>query len=60
MNAVILLKRLNSNLLNMLLGLISVVLFVAVVLVLLVPYGIIKLLACHTPIGRVWMPTALS
>lgn len=60
MKSVILLKRLNSSTLNLLLGVISVALFVAVVALLIVPYSLVKLLACHTPVGRVPIPVSLA
>ena len=60
MKSIILLKRLNSSSLNLILGIVSVVLFAVVVALLIIPYSVVKLLACHTPIGRVPIPVSLS
>lgn len=60
MKSILLLKRLNSSRLNLLLGVISVTLFVVVIALLIIPYSLIKLLARYTPVGRVPIPVSLA
>jgi len=59
MKSFLLLKRLNSSLFTSTLGFFSVVIFVAVVVLLVIPYSVVKILARYTPIGRVPIPMLL-
>ncbi len=60
MKSTLLLKRLNSRTFNSLLGIFSVVFFVAVVALLIIPYSVFRLLARYTPVGHVPIPVSFT
>ncbi|TAE29821.1 MAG: hypothetical protein EAZ91_11930 [Cytophagales bacterium] len=60
MKSKLLLKRLSSTPYALLLGILTVILFVAVVVLLFIPYSLFRLLARYTPVGRIPVPVSMS